>query len=85
VDVRTRGEFEADRSPLARHVPVDELPHRYQELGQTDHLIFVCQGGGRSAAAAEFMASLGASNIYNVAGGMSQWTGPRETGARKPS
>lgn len=80
VDVRTRGEFEADRSPRARHVPVDELPHRYQELGQTDHLIFVCQGGGRSAAAAEFMASLGASNIYNVAGGMSQWTGPRERG-----
>ncbi len=83
VDVRTKGEFEADRSPLARHIPVDELPHRYGELGQTDHLIFVCQGGGRSAAAAEFMSSLGASSIFNVAGGMSQWTGPRESAATK--
>jgi rhodanese-related sulfurtransferase/peroxiredoxin len=82
VDVRTKGEFETDRSPRARHIPVDELPHRYGELGQTDYIIFVCQGGGRSAAAAEFMTSIGASNIYNVAGGMSQWTGPRESGKR---
>jgi rhodanese-related sulfurtransferase/peroxiredoxin len=82
VDVRTKAEFEGDRAPKARHIPVDELPHRYQELGQNDHLIFVCQGGGRSAAAAEFMTSIGASKIYNVGGGMSQWTGPRENGKR---
>ncbi|MDP2304601.1 MAG: rhodanese-like domain-containing protein [Pseudomonadota bacterium] len=85
VDVRTKGEFEGDRSPLARHIPVDELPHRYAELGQTNHLIFVCQGGGRSAAAGEFMTSVGSSQIYNVVGGMSQWTGPRERGARPSS
>ncbi|MDP2315914.1 MAG: rhodanese-like domain-containing protein [Pseudomonadota bacterium] len=85
VDVRTKSEFESDRSPLARHIPVDELPHRYGELGQTNHVIFVCQGGGRSAAAAEFMTSLGSSNIYNVVGGMSQWTGPRERAARTSS
>jgi rhodanese-related sulfurtransferase/peroxiredoxin len=84
VDVRTKAEFEADRSPLARHIPVDELPHRYGEIGQTNHIVFVCQGGGRSAAAAEFMTSLGASNIYNVVGGMSQWTGPRERAGRPP-
>ena len=82
VDVRTKAEFEGDRAPSARHIPVDELPHRHHELGQQNHLIFICQGGGRSAAAAEFMTSLGASHIYNVAGGMSQWTGPRERGAR---
>jgi rhodanese-related sulfurtransferase/peroxiredoxin len=80
IDVRTKGEFEGARSPRARHIPVDELPHRYNELGQTTHLIFVCQGGGRSAAAAEFMSSIGATQIYNVAGGMSQWSGPRVSG-----
>lgn len=82
VDVRTKAEYEADRAPNTRHIPVDELPHRHQELGQQNHLIFICQGGGRSAAAAEFMTSLGASHIYNVGGGMSQWTGPRERGPR---
>ncbi len=81
VDVRTRGELEREHAPQVRHhIPVDELPHRYAELGQTTHIIFVCQGGGRSAAAAEFMTSIGASHIYNVAGGMSQWEGPKQSG-----
>ncbi|HND32076.1 MAG TPA: rhodanese-like domain-containing protein, partial [Myxococcota bacterium] len=70
-----------EHAPQVRHhIPVDELPHRYAELGQTTHIIFVCQGGGRSAAAAEFMTSIGASHIYNVAGGMSQWEGPKQSG-----
>ncbi len=81
VDVRTKAEWEREHSPLARLIPVDELPHRYAELKQTTHVIFVCQGGGRSAAAAEFMTSIGASDICNVLGGMSEWTGPKVSGA----
>ncbi len=80
VDVRTKSEFEQDRSPRARHIPVDELPHRYAELGQNTHLLFVCHSGGRSAAAAEFMTSIGASQVFNVVGGMSSWSGPRTSG-----
>ena len=75
VDVRTKGEYDSGHSPLAKHIPVDEIPHRYQELGQTDHIIFVCQMGGRSAAAAEFMTSIGGYEIYNVMGGMTAWEG----------
>lgn len=80
VDVRTGSEFEADHAPMAVHIPVDELPQRYGELGQTDKLLFVCQAGGRSTAAAEFLASIGGTDIYNVVGGMSAWSGPRVTG-----
>ncbi|MCP4808918.1 MAG: redoxin domain-containing protein [Proteobacteria bacterium] len=78
VDVRTKSEFDADHSVHATHIPVDELPHRYRELRQTDHLVFVCQGGDRSAAASEFMTSIGAFEIYNVVEGMSSWMGPRQ-------
>jgi rhodanese-related sulfurtransferase/peroxiredoxin len=77
VDVRTKGEFEADHSPLAKHIPVDEIPHRYHEIGQTEHIIFICQMGGRSAAAGEFMTSIGGYEIYSVDGGMSSWDGER--------
>jgi rhodanese-related sulfurtransferase/peroxiredoxin len=77
VDVRTLGEFASGHSPFARHIPVDEIPHRYHELGQTTRLLFVCQGGGRSAQAAEFLTSIGGSEIYNVLGGMSAWEGER--------
>ncbi len=77
IDVRTKAEFEADHAPEAVHMPVDELPHRYQELGQTTHLLFIGQAGGRSAQAAEFMASIGASEVYDVEDGMASWTGDR--------
>lgn len=81
VDVRTKSEYDADHDPRAVLLPVDELPHRYQELGQTTHLIFIDQSGGRAAQAAEFIASIGGSEVYSVANGMTGWTGPRQTSA----
>lgn len=80
VDVRTFSEYEPDHSPLAKHLPVDELPHRYQELGQLNHIIFVCQAGGRSEAAAEFVTSIGGTEIYSVVNGMADWKGARVQG-----
>lgn len=80
LDVRTRSEYEADHAPMAVHLPVDELPARYAELGRVDRIICVCQAGGRSAAAAEFLASVGGKEICDVIGGMSAWSGPRVTG-----
>jgi rhodanese-related sulfurtransferase/peroxiredoxin len=80
VDVRTRSEYDADHAPWALHIPVDELPQRYAELGQTARVICVCQAGARSAAASEFLLSIGATEVYNVIGGMSGWSGSRVTG-----
>ena len=83
IDVRTQSEFEADHSPHATRIAVDEIPHRYQEIGQNDYLIFVCQAGGRSAAAAEFMVSIGSKKIFNVMGGMSSWDADRTNAAEQ--
>lgn len=80
VDVRTLSEYEADHSPDAMRIQVDELPHRYHELKQLDRLIFVCQAGDRALAAAEFITSIGGHEIYAVSGGMSSWRGRRVTG-----
>ena len=80
LDVRTGSEYYADHAPMAVHIPVDELPQRASELGQTDRVLCICQAGGRSQAAAEFLVSIGGHEIYNVMGGMSAWSGPRITG-----
>jgi rhodanese-related sulfurtransferase/peroxiredoxin len=85
VDVRTRSEYEADHSPHAVHIPIDELPHRYRELEQTTRIICICQAGGRSAAAAEFLTSIGGTDIFDVNGGMSAWSGERVTGGELQS
>lgn len=82
LDVRTRSEYEADHAPMAVHIPVDELPARVAELGRSDRVLCVCQAGGRSKVAAEFLASIGGKEIYDVAGGMSAWVGPRVTGGK---
>ncbi len=83
VDVRTTSEYEADHSPDAVHIPIDELPHRYRELKQTTRILCICQAGGRSAAAAEFLTSIGCSEIYDIQGGMSAWTGEHVTGGQQ--
>jgi rhodanese-related sulfurtransferase/peroxiredoxin len=83
VDVRTTSEYEADHSPRAVHIPIDEIPHRYRELDQTTRVLCICQAGGRSAAAAEFLTSIGCSEIYNIKGGMSAWTGEHVTGGQQ--
>ncbi len=80
LDVRTASEYEADHAPMAIHIPLDELPQRAAELGDTRKILCVCQAGGRSQAAAEFLVSIGGHDIFNVVGGMSAWSGPRVTG-----
>ena len=85
IDVRTQSEYEADHSPHAVHIPIDELPTRYKELKQTHRIICVCQAGGRSTAAAEFLTSIGGTEIFNVNGGMSAWSGERVTGGQLQS
>ena len=77
---RTMSEYEADHVADSVLIPLDELPHRYQEIGQTTHIICLGQVGDRSAAAAEFLTSVGGSEIYDVEGGMTSWTGKRVTG-----
>lgn len=79
VDVRTFSEYEPDHVPKSLHIPVDELPQRYEEIGQNSRIIFICQAGGRAYSAAEFMTSIGATDIFVVNGGMSSWTGLRNT------
>ena len=79
VDVRTFSEYEPDHVPKSMHIPVDELPQRYNEIGQDTRIIFICQAGGRAYSAAEFMTSIGATDVFVVNGGMSSWSGLRNT------
>lgn len=76
LDVRTAAEFASFHVPGARNIALDELPHRYQELGQLTHILCVGQTGGLAAAAAEFLTSVGGSTIYSVDESVSNWPAP---------
>ena len=78
LDVRTPGETRAGIIPGARLIPIDELEARAKELPRQDAPILAyCAGGGRSAAACEFLARQGFERLHNLEGGFQSWTGPR--------
>jgi rhodanese-related sulfurtransferase len=85
VDVRTPQETAGGILPGALCVPIDELEARVGELPRDGRTTLVyCAGGGRSAAACEFLASQGIMGLVNLAGGISAWTGPIERPPTRP-
>ncbi|MAA80503.1 MAG: hypothetical protein CL916_14700 [Deltaproteobacteria bacterium] len=80
IDVRTRSEYEAHHSPDAIHIPIEELSAKISSLPQKSKLIFICQAGERAVAAAELLRSVGSTEVFVVAGGMTNWNGPQQHG-----
>lgn len=74
IDVREKDEVAQGMIPNAHHIPLGELPERTGELDAEKEYYVVCQAGGRSAKAAEYLESNGFHPV-NVEGGMSSWRG----------
>ena len=79
LDVRTPQEWAGGHIAGALHIPVDDLQKRLHEVPRDGRKLFViCAGGGRSQAAAAFLANRGYLNVHTVEGGMNSWKGPVE-------
>lgn len=73
IDVREIEEVMQGMIPGAKHIPLGELPERHSEIERTAEIIMVCRSGRRSAAAVEFLQSLGITGLKNMEGGMLEW------------
>lgn len=80
VDVRTDEEFNEGHMPLSKHIPIDQLENRCNELDENkeNQILLICRSGARSAMAAEYLFDQGFSRVFNLAGGLMEWTGPVE-------
>ena len=78
VDVRTRQEYSRMHIPGAILLPKDTIQtHAYRTLPDKNAPIFVhCKSGGRSREAANTLANMGYTNVYDF-GGIDSW--PYET------
>jgi rhodanese-related sulfurtransferase len=77
LDVRTPQETAAGIIAGATLIPVDQIESRMEELPKDGKPMLVyCAGGGRSAAACEFLSQQGFENLYNLEGGFMSWSGP---------
>ena len=72
VDVREDYEVASGMLPDAVHIPLGQLPARFDEIPPGEELVFICAAGMRSASACRFAQSRGRRAI-NLAGGMHAW------------
>ena len=70
IDVRQPSEVADGTLPGAVNIPLDRLVERVRELDPQRRTIVFCRSGGRSAQAAQFLASAGFDDVINLAGGM---------------
>jgi adenylyltransferase/sulfurtransferase len=73
VDVREPQEYQINRIPGSKLIPLGELPQRYEELDQNAALVMQCKSGVRSAKATGFLRSIGFRNVRNLQGGILAW------------
>jgi len=73
LDVREPWEYQTCRIEGSRHVPMNELPRRLQELDPGADLVAICHHGVRSLHVALFLARQGFERVYNLTGGVDAW------------
>lgn len=77
LDVRRDDEIAEGIVPGAKHIVLDELPERFNELNKEEPIYIICRSGGRSQKACEFLEGKGY-DVSNVTGGMLDWEGATE-------
>lgn len=73
VDVREIDEYEAGRIPGAINLPLSQFQMRTGEIDSEKTVILVCASGGRSGLAAEYLATIGYDDLYNLVDGTMGW------------
>ncbi|MGH9380455.1 MAG: molybdopterin-synthase adenylyltransferase MoeB [Thermoanaerobaculia bacterium] len=74
LDVRTPQEHAIARLDGAVHIPLQELPRRFDELPRGRDLVVHCHHGPRSTQAVSFLRAQGFSGARNLAGGIDAWS-----------
>lgn len=74
IDVREDEEVAFGKIPEARHIRLQELPDRLNELDRTRRHYIICHAGARSYHACRYLQALGF-DVVNVEGGMRDWQG----------
>ncbi len=73
LDVRQPWEHNLCAIKPSMHLPLGELPTRWQHLNPKQTIYVICHHGGRSRQAASFLKANGFSHVFNVAGGIHAW------------
>jgi rhodanese-related sulfurtransferase len=74
LDVRESWEFEAARIANSKHIPMGDIPARFnQELDPEDHIVVVCHHGVRSMNVTAWLRQQGFEKAQSLRGGIDRW------------
>ena len=74
IDVREIHEYAAGHIPSAENFPLSTLGADFSKLDKDQNYYVICQAGGRSAKAYDFLDAQGF-DVINIEGGMNNWPG----------
>ncbi|MHA6259931.1 rhodanese-like domain-containing protein [Sporosarcina sp. CAU 1771] len=74
IDVREVDEVQTGKIKEAIHIPLGLLEFKVQDLDKDVEYTMVCQSGGRSGRATQYLESQGY-KVVNMVGGMNDWEG----------
>ena len=74
LDVREIHEYAAGHIPSAENFPLSTLGSDFTKLDKDQKYYVICQAGGRSAKAYDFLDAQGF-DVINIEGGMKNWPG----------
>ncbi len=74
VDVREDTELAICRIDGAKHIPLGEIPTRFNQLKSDDPIVTFCHHGMRSMRAANFLKEQGYRNVKSMQGGIDAWS-----------
>ena len=74
IDVREIHEYAAGHIPSAENFPLSTLGVDFSKLDKDQKYYVICQAGGRSAKACDFLDAQGF-DVINIEGGMNNWPG----------
>lgn len=74
IDVREAWELAICRVEGAQHIPMGEIPEALERIPREGAVVIMCHSGGRSAQVTFWLTMQGFTNVYNMAGGIDQWS-----------
>jgi len=84
LDVREPWEFVAAQIAGSKHIPMGDIPSRFQqELDPEAHIVVVCHHGVRSMNVTAWLRQQGFESVQSLRGGIDRWS--REIDATVPA
>lgn len=75
VDVREAHELTNGMLKDAKHIPMNHVPARIDELesAKNSPIVLICRSGQRSMQVGQFLEQSGFTDVINLQGGMNSW------------